>query len=451
MRAHTLWLTLLFYASSSLSQLSDSIYFSLLRQEDNLSSLVNHSDKSTYEKLKYLPLGSSASLSFGGSVRLQAESFINEDFVSGGNQDNFWLLNRNMWHTHFKWGSRFELFAELSNANIADKVNKSPVDKDALSVNQLFANYHFNDSWRIGVGRYNLKIGSRRLFDPREGPNVRRSFDLIKLRFRRERFSASAIYGTLVRPNPSVFDNDFLAFDEVISGIYTSTQLFDKCYLDLYAMYQKDGDVTYNAGTENEQRVSLGVRHHGEYRALQFDSEAIYQLGQFGDQKIAAWTISSKLERQFTLFRRVFSTGVKTELISGDRDSSDNWQNTFDGLYPRGAYFGRVARFGPANLIDLHPYVNLVFGKFFAEVDYDFFWRFSTADGLYNPALILQYKDVNDRRFIAHQLGTLISYQFGQNITLEMETNFIFPGDFLNYSGLSDHLFHFVFTTEFKF
>ena len=125
--------------------------------------------------------------------------------------------------------------------------------------------------------------------------------------------------------------------------------------------------------------------------------------------------------------------------------------NTFDRLYPRGAYFGRVARFGPSNLIDFHPYLNTQLGDFSLSLDYVAFWRFSREDGLYNPPLILQYPSDNDKRFIGHQIGTITGFEVNEFIALEFESNIIFPQGFLEESGLDNTLFHAVLTAEFKF
>jgi hypothetical protein len=143
--------------------------------------------------------------------------------------------------------------------------------------------------------------------------------------------------------------------------------------------------------------------------------------------------------------------GVKTEVISGDTDAMDNKMNTFDALYPRGAYFGRVARFGPSNLIDVHPYIKTEFNKFLIEIDYAAFWRYSLEDGVYGAALTLDYPDLNNERFIAHQIGTIIGYQLNTFVFFELESNVIFPGDFLENSNKGDTLYHFVLTSEIKF
>jgi len=85
------------------------------------------------------------------------------------------------------------------------------------------------------------------------------------------------------------------------------------------------------------------------------------------------------------------------------------------------------------------------------EFDYDVFWRNSVNDGVYNAALLLQYPNTNNERFIGQQVGTIIGYKMNNHINLEFESNIIFPGSFLKQSNQSDTLYHFILTTEIKF
>ena len=424
--------------------------FRLVRQQDVIS--INPKDKKgCYEKLKQTDLGGQNTLSFGGSYRFQTESFVNEQFSADLEESDVWFLNRLMFHAHLRIGDTFEFFAELNSSTITSKDNLSPVDKDELSLNQLFAKYRFNKQWELLVGRQNLRLGSGRLVDVREGPNVRLSFDMASLDFESEKTSVKAFFGVPVQQQPGILDNDFLKFTESIGGIYATQRWGEALNFDVYALYKREDAKTWNLGTADDRRTSLGVRHFGQWKGLRFNNEFVYQLGDFGEQDITAWTASFSIETSLNWRDQPFTMGIKTEAISGDSDPDDSTLNTFDALYPRGAYFGRVARFGPSNLIDIHPYVDFSPGRFSVELDYVAFWRFSREDGVYNPALILEYPSLNRERFIGHQIGTITGIELNKNITLELETNLIFPGAFLKESGLDDILFHTVFTAEFKF
>ncbi len=425
--------------------------FHLLGQDDDMSFLSEKENKFVYEHLKWINFGSQNSLSMGGSYRFQIESFLNEGFSNSDNKDNIWYLNRLLLHSHLSLGNQFEFYSELNSSTVINKKDVSPVDKDILAINQAFIKYHFNSNWSFLLGRENLKFGSRRLVDIREGPNVRRSFDLGRLDYSNDKTTATAFFSVPVQIQPKVFDNDYLDFDETFSGIYFTHLLNKSIGIDTYSFYQKDNNVTYNEDTADERRYSVGSRFFGTFHKFTFNNEVVYQFGRFGNQDIKAYTLSLQGEFAFNIIVDKTVLGLKTELISGDKNEYDNTLNTFDALYPRGAYFGKVAQFGPSNLIDIHPYINFIKGNYYLELDYDAFWRHSVSDGVYGASLNLDFPSTNIKTFIGQQVGTLLGYNVNNHLNLEFETNIIFPGDFLKASNLSATLFHAVITTEFKF
>tara|TARA_R110002033_G_scaffold58464_1_gene107768 strand:- start:3912 stop:5240 length:1329 start_codon:yes stop_codon:yes gene_type:complete len=437
--------------NSGFSQDDKTFEFHLLGQDDDVSFLSEQKHKSAYESFKWKDLGNENSLSFGGGFRFQIENFVNQDFSKKENDDNIWYLNRLLLHSHLKLGTQFEFYSELSSSTAINKNEVSPVDKDILAFNQAFVKFHFNPHWNLLLGRENLKFGSRRLIDIREGPNVRRSFDLARLDYTTQNTQVTTFFSIPVQLQPKVFDNDFLNFNETLSGVY-ATNFFNKSLnIDLYGFYQKDNSVNYNSGLANERRYTVGIRYFGTSDSFTFNNEMVYQFGYFGEQKIRAYTLSLQGEFAFNFLADKSVLGLKTEIISGDKNSNDTTLNTFDALYPRGAYFGKVAKFGPSNLIDMHPYINVKKGNCYVELDYDVFWRYSVSDGVYGASLLLDFPSTNNKAFIAEQVGTLLGYDINNHFNIEFETNIIFLGDFLKNSNLSATLFHAVITTEFKF
>lgn len=435
-------LSFLFLYTLKAQEKEPRLNFSLLRQNDVID--IKES-KNLYQKLKHIRLSDKASLSFGGSYRFQTEAFINEQFNKNIDESDYWFLNRFMAHAHLKIFEKFEFYAELNSSLITSKFNLVPVDKDILSLNQIFARYYLDKNWSILLGRQNIRLGSGRLVDVREGPNVRLSFDMIQLQYKDANTEITSFHAIPVQPQEGEFDDNFLRDDEALSAIYWTQKWSDKTNTDVYLLYKTEKNKTWNLGTADDDRLSFGLRHFGKWKGLLYNNEFVYQLGKFGDLNINAWTVSFNIEKPFH-----FGTiGIKTEAISGDKSDSSSL-GTFDGLYPRGAYFGRVARIGPSNLIDIHPYFETNINKINLQLDYVAFWRFSVEDGVYNPPLILEYPSINDSRFIGNQLGLIASYSLNKNLSIELESNIIFPGAFLIDSNLGDTLYHFVFTTELK-
>ncbi|WP_299896742.1 alginate export family protein [uncultured Aquimarina sp.] len=445
-----IWLLLCF--SFARAQEIESVYdFSLLRQNDDIK-IIQKDSKTFYEDLKSLKLGKNITLGFGGSYRFQTETFINEQFSNEEDQNDIWFLNRLQLHSHFKIDNKFELFAELNSSLIYSKEELAPVDRDELSFNQLFARYYFNKNLNLLVGRQNMRLGSGRLIDVREGPNVRLSFDMLQVEYKNENTNIKVFYAVPLQLEEGIFDNDALNVEqESLVALYWSQNWTKETGTDFYVLYKEEKNKTWNSGTADDNRMSIGLRHYGNWKNFTYNNEFVYQIGRFGDQNIRAWTASFNIEHPFSLLGENGIVGLKTEAISGDTNNADNGLNTFDGLYPRGAYFGRVARFGPSNLIDFHPYINTQFGDFSLSLDYVAFWRFSKQDGVYSPPLILEYPSINEERFIGHQIGTITGFEVNEFFALEFESNVIFPDGFLEESDLNDTLFHAVITAEFKF
>lgn len=424
--------------------------FSLLRQNDEIN-LSEDAPKSFYQNIKQLKLSDKTTLSFGGSYRFQIEAFVNEQFSNEDDQNDYWFLNRFQLHSHLKVSDKFELFAELNSSLIASKDELAPVDKDELSLNQFFVRYHFDDNWNALVGRQNIRLGSGRLIDIREGPNVRLSFDMAQLQYSNAKTQITGFYAVPVQLEEGVFDNDMLNFKESVAALYLTLKWNSNTNTDIYALYKEEENKTWDSGSAHDNRLSIGLRHFGTWKKFTYNNEFVYQTGSFGEQNINAWTASFNVEHPLDLLGNDAIIGIKTEAISGDSSDSDGNLNTFDGLYPRGAYFGRVARFGPSNLIDVHPYIKTSLGPVSIEMDYVAFWRFSRQDGVYSPPLILEYPSTNENRFIGHQIGSIAGFEVNNFIALELETNLIFPGDFLTESSLNNTLFHTVLTAELKF
>ena len=142
---------MLFSFSFGVISQNSTINFSLLRQYDTLDTLKNNPSKNNYQKFKYISVSNNSYLSFGGSFRFQYESFINEQFQNVPGQDNQWFLNRILLHAHLKLKDKFDFFVELNSSQISGKDNLSPVDKDVLSINQMFVNYHISQNLSFGT------------------------------------------------------------------------------------------------------------------------------------------------------------------------------------------------------------------------------------------------------------------------------------------------------------
>jgi outer membrane receptor protein involved in Fe transport len=129
--------------------------------------------------------------------------------------------------------------------------------------------------------------------------------------------------------------------------------------------------------------------------------------------------------------------GLRADVISGDSNASDGRLGTFNPLFPKGAYFGEIALIGPANLFDLHPSLDLhVTEHVKVSLDWDVFWRYDTADGLYDPGgNVLRPPAGSGARFVGNQPSIGVDWDLGRHTTLSASYAHFFAGDFIKQSG----------------
>ncbi|HEX2682827.1 MAG TPA: alginate export family protein, partial [Ferruginibacter sp.] len=131
----------------------------------------------------------------------------------------------------------------------------------------------------------------------------------------------------------------------------------------------------------------------------------------------------------------------------------DDQLNTFNPLFPRGAYFGYAAIIGPANLFDAHPsFAVPVAAHLVLDIDADLFYRYSKADGIYGPnaAMIYPGKGSNQKR-IGEQYSMDLIYTPNVHLYMRGELTFFKAGPYLKDVSAGKNILFAGVTTEFKF
>ncbi|WP_316829826.1 alginate export family protein [Pedobacter aquatilis] len=450
-------LVLLFASSVSLAQENS---FKQLRYEENYETLKNDSSRSWYDQLKFKPLSHDQSiyLSLGGEVRYQYFYFKNENWGESPKDNDGFVLNRYLGHVDFHGGKYFRIFAQLQSSMAAGKEEvPSPVDQNVLDLHQAFVDFNTGigaaTKLTFRVGRQELAYGSQRLVSVREAPNNRQSFDAVKIMVKRQHIKIDGFYSYYVPAKAAIFDDRFSA-DTKFWGVYsvfTNVPVIKN--LDFYYLGIHKKNAVYDDGKGIETRHSVGGRFWNTTGGFQYDVEGLYQFGDLNQKSIAAWTLSANLSYSFLKTKHELQAGIKAEAISGDKNYGDGRLNTFNPLFPKGAYFGLAALIGPYNLLDAHPYVeyNLT-KKLVLAADYDLFWRMNRNDGLYavNGKLIYSGKNVSAKH-IGRQIGAELRYSPNKFLYLRQEITWFNAGEFLKQAGTGKDILMFGSTIIFKF
>ena len=411
--------------------------FKPLRYDDDFSYLRTDTSNNWYNKLKFTPLSlrTNTYVSFGGDVRYQYFYYKNEDWGDATKDPNGFILTRYLVHADVHSGKRFRLFTQLQSSFVNDKASgASPVDDNALELHQAFADVYVGKGFTTRLGRQELSFGSQRLVSVREAPNNRQSFDAGRLLYRSGKLQADAFFAYYVAARKGILNDKPLNKDTKFWGAYfTLNQLPVVHNIDLYYLGIDKTKAIFDDATGKETRHSVGTRLWYKNKTWMYDVEGVYQWGHVSNNSIRAWTASANVSYTFQHTALQPQVGIKTEMISGDHQYNDNRINTFNPLFPRGAYFGLAALIGPANLQDVHPYLQLQLSKTLSlQYDYDIFWRMQTTDGIYAPNVQLLYSGKNTySKSIGRQLSTELVYTPNAFLYLRTELTWFNTGQYL--------------------
>ncbi len=424
---------------------SDPQGYSLNRADEDYRYLIDPARRSdTWDPLKYIPFSESGScyLTIGGEARERYEYFSHPNWGGGPPGSGYWL-QRYFLHGDLHLGENARLFAQFQSSLENDRTGgPRPTDKDELDLHQAFldlkSDFAADTTFTLRSGRQELAYGSQRLVSVREGPNVRQSFDGFRAILHSGWMQIDAFVSRPVTTKRYVFDDD-TDDSKTLWGTYAVLPfpLFPKANIDLYYLGLNRHSAMFRQGTAGETRHSLGTRLWRTLAPLDYNFEALYQWGSFGDGDIRAWTVASDTGYTFVSLPFRPRLGLRADIASGDDDPADPDLQTFNPLFPKGAYFSEAGLIGPANFIDLNPSIDLhLAGSVTLTFNWDFFWRESTSDGIYNNAMTLvRSGTANDARYIGSMPQSQLVWDIDRHLTFVAIYGHFFAGGFLKDTG----------------
>lgn len=416
--------------------------FRIIRYDESYGYLRDPARRSDpLDALKFIPLNTNGDsyLTLGGEIRERYEVFSNYNWGKGPQTDDGYLLQRYMVHADLHLGPNVRFFTQFKSG-LEDGRNGGPrpPDKDEFDLHQAFldvtAHLDSEDALTLRLGRQELSYGSQRLISPREGPNVRQSFDGARAIVYRNEWRIDGFLTRPVETNPGIFD-DHPDPAKLFWGVYAVHPLpiVPGGNIDFYYLGLIRKSATFNQGTAREERHSIGTRFWGAKEGWDYNSEFIYQFGSFGSGDISAWTAGSDTGYTFASVPLTPRIGLKADIASGDGNPQNPNLGTFNGLFPRGAYFSETDLIGPANIIDLHPSLGLLLTKHVQfTADWDFFWRESTGDGIYGVAVNpVRSGQRSNASYIGSQVQAKIDWQLNRHLVFAAAYAHFFAGEFL--------------------
>jgi alginate export protein len=419
--------------------------------------------KEFWDRLKYIPLRPGHEdyyLSFGGSARVRGEYFSHPNWGSGPPGSSY-LLQRYYVHADLHLGTRFRFFTELGSSLEHGRTGgpRSGSDQDKLDVHQAFIDIGL---WRSGKnrltlrpGRQEIAFGDESLIGVRDGPNIRRSFDGVRLTGKLGNWTGDAFAVRQSKSKPGFFD-DSLDHTTSLWGLYVVRPIkyLPGGHVDLYYMGFRNKRAVYDRGAGKEQRETLGARLWGRGEHFDYNQEYSFQFGRFRSDDIRAWAVNTETGYRFDSILFKPRLGLNAGAYSGDNGRSGGSLGTFNGIYEKSTYFTYAALFGRRNLMDLQPNVQINLPRNITVTpNAAFYWRESIEDGLYSsgsgPVSITGRK--SSARYIGSQVAVQVKWKVDRHITVFGEYLHFFPGDFLRQSTPGRNLNYTTYWAEYRF
>ncbi|TDQ12117.1 alginate export family protein [Pedobacter metabolipauper] len=434
------------------------INFKPMRYDEDYRYLAT--DTSTwYNRFKFVPLSPDKKdyLSLGGEFRTQYFKYTNPEWGDALQDKDGFTLARYLFHADLHLGKGLRAFVQLQSGLSNGEIEaSSPVNENPLDLHQAFVDVNLPLN-KVGLvlrlGRQEMSYGSQRIVSVREAPNNRQSFDGAKVIMNIKKLRLDAFFTNYVQAKKGIFDDGFSNGTRFWGAYGAFSKLLPFDNLDLYYFGYKKESSAFDDGKGQEMRHSLGIRTTGTHNGFQYDAEGLYQFGKFAGNDISAWTVSTHLSYTFAGLLYQPKMGFKTEVISGDRNYGDGKMNTFNPLFPRGGYFGLAALIGPANLFDVHPYLEIKLSKTLTlGQDYDVFWRMQRNDGIYAVNGRMLYSGKNTQsKYIGAQLGSSIEYLPISALYFRAEYTWFNSGKYLMETSTGSNISMFGITATFRF
>jgi hypothetical protein len=382
-------------------------------------------------------------VSFGFWIRERGEYVSNPNW-SDNPPGNAYLMQRYFLHADLHLGDRFRFFGELASS-LLDGRNGGP--RPGLDEEKMYAHQGFFDLglWKSGgnqltlrAGRQEVALGSENFVSTRDGRNIRRSLDGVRLTWVKGGWTTDLLALRPVMDNMGYFD-DPPNHTESFWAAYAvhPFRFLPQGNIDLYYMGVDNKSVPFDGkGMGREQRQTIGTRLAGNTQHWDYNDEVSFQFGSFQSDAIRAWAVSTEHGYRIDSIALKPRFGLRAVTFSGDQNPSSRTLGTFNSIYEKGPYFTYAELFARRNLVALQPSATLNVSKSITLLfNPAFYWRESTSDGLYNiSGNVIVSGLTSNARYIATQGSAQVHWQMTRNLGWFTEFGHFFPGEFLKQS-----------------
>lgn len=408
----------------------------LIRADENWYTARHESQLPAH---KFLPLSTDGDtfLSLGGELRWRSDNLKASRYGLGETDDDY-TLTRILVHGDLHLSQSARWFMQLGHAQSHGQTDPGPTDSNRTDLQNAFLDLKPDETTTVRLGRQEILLNStQRFVSVREGPNVRQSFDGLRISWQHGQTQAAAFLTHPVRYEPESFD-DSSNQDQVFHGAYLTLHPASNTRLDVQYLGLRRKQVRFGGLQGQEDRHSAGLRLSGRQGAWDYDLEGLIQGGRFASRPIRAWGASLLAGHTFAAAWQP-RLGVQLDAGSGD-DGETGRLETFNPMFPKGAYFDQSGLNSWANSLiartslDLKPHPRLRLQASVSER-----WRENPSDSVYvQPYAALTATQSNHSRRVAQTCQLDASWQLTPNVSLIWQALHVNAGPAITKAGGQD-------------
>ena len=405
------------------AQAAEAPVFKLVRSEEDYGYLKSATKLTGLDPLRYIPVGQNGYLSFGGEARVRLDAVDAPRFGVGGTRPDSYALARGLVSADLHLDRMVRIYGELGlHRDLGKQEAPAITDRDGLDAQVLFVDLAPAERWRLRLGRQEMRFNpTQRFVSVREGPNVRQSFDGARLTYGGGSLTIDAFYTRPVTIGPGAFD-DSRNTAQAFWGVYAAAPVGRSATLDVYSLNLDRDRVRFGALAGDERRRGAGARLAGKAKAIDYEMEVMGQRGSFAGQDIRAWGASVGAGYTFAAPWKP-RLSMRRDLGSGDRDPADDKLETFNPLFPKGAYFSEAGLVSWSNLSAWRHALGLAPTKSASlEISYTARRRQAGRDAIYlQPMAVLAGGGASTAKAVSQDWQVDLGWQVTRNVKISLE------------------------------
>ncbi len=382
-------------------------------------------------------------LSIGGEERIR---YANEVDSRLSGRDNTYELDRSRLYGDLWYRDLFRVFIEAGYEETSNQdLPPSATDVNKVDFINLFADVkvgELNDHpFYVRTGRQELDYGSQRLISQTDFPNSPRTFDGVKGFLHGDKLDVDAF---LTRPVVIVPDRFNSENDKsIFAGLWATYRPMKGQNVDLYYLYLDNGTplgaVVPVVGRGGFDVSTFGSRYAGDWKALVWDFEGMYQFGYHGAQSTSAGAATTGLGVHLAKAPTNPIFWVYYDFASGSHDPGRGQFGTFNQLFPNGHnYFGWTDLVGRQNIDDInlqawcYPAKWITLGAQYHVLRLD-----AAKDALYNAAGVVQRVDPtgNSSTNVGDILTGIANFHLSMHSDVLLQYSHLYSGAFIRNTG----------------